>query len=100
MRLPCPLCGERDLREFYYQGAAVSLTRPDPDAGADAWADYVHLRENLPGDLEEMWHHAQGCGAWLVVTRNTATHVVKGAKLAMDTKRADTKRADTKGART
>lgn len=30
MRLPCPLCGTRDLREFYCQGAA--LPRPAPDA--------------------------------------------------------------------
>ena len=86
MRLPCPLCGERDHREFYYQGAA--LQRPDPEAGEDAWAGYVHLRDNLPGDLQELWHHGQGCGAWLVVTRNTVTHEVKGAKLAADTKGA------------
>ena len=25
MRIPCPICGERDLREFYYKGAAVLL---------------------------------------------------------------------------
>ncbi|MEP3052946.1 sarcosine oxidase subunit delta [Ascidiaceihabitans sp.] len=84
MRLPCPLCGTRDLREFYCQGAA--LPRPAPDADQAAWADYVHLRDNLPGEVQEFWHHTQGCGAWLVVTRNTVSHEILGAKLAVDRK--------------
>lgn len=88
MRLPCPICGERDIREFYYQGAAVALERPAPDAGAAAWQDYVYLRDNVPGPLREMWHHDSGCSAWLVVTRNTITHEVLGAELATDVKRA------------
>lgn len=86
MRLPCPNCGTRDIREFYYQGAAVALDRPDPDAGAEAWHAYVHLRDNQPGDLEELWSHDAGCGAWLVVTRNTVTHEVKAARLASEEK--------------
>ena len=88
MRLPCPICGERDIREFYYQGAAVALDRPDPEASADAWQDYVYLRDNRPGPLREMWHHDSGCSAWLVVTRNTVTHEVLGAELAIDVKGA------------
>ncbi len=88
MRIPCPLCGVRDRREFYYQGAAVALDRPAPDADAEAWDNYVHLRENLPGDLDELWCHEGGCGAWLVVTRNTVTHEIKGARLATDVKGA------------
>ena len=87
MRLPCPICGERDRREFYYQGAAVALHRPAPDADADAWQDYVYLRENLPGDHEELWSHDAGCGAWLVVTRNTLTHEIKSVEMARDVAR-------------
>ncbi len=87
MRLSCPICGERDVREFYYQGAAVMLHRPDPDAGEGAWDDYLHLRENLPGDLEELWSHDAGCGAWLKVVRNTASHEVQSAVLATEVKR-------------
>jgi sarcosine oxidase subunit delta len=87
MRLPCPICGERDIREFYYQGAAVALDRPDPEATVEAWQDYVYLRDNQPGPLREMWHHDSGCSAWIVVTRNTATHEVLGAALATDVKR-------------
>ena len=25
MRIPCPLCGPRDRREFYYRGAVAGL---------------------------------------------------------------------------
>ena len=82
MRIPCPICGDRDRREFYYQGAA--LTRPDPEAGAEAWEDYVHLRDNPAGETRELWYHDGGCGAWIVVTRNTVTHEVLGAVLAED----------------
>jgi heterotetrameric sarcosine oxidase delta subunit len=86
MRITCPLCGARDLREFYYQGAAVALARPEPDAGAEIWDDYVHNRENLAGVVRELWHHQSGCSGWLVVTRNTVTHEVLGVVLASERK--------------
>ncbi|MGR3760174.1 sarcosine oxidase subunit delta [Roseobacteraceae bacterium NS-SX3] len=82
MRITCPLCGERDRREFYYKGAA--LERPGGDAGLDAWHAHVHLRENPAGPLEELWYHEMGCGAWLKVTRNTATHEILAAELASE----------------
>ncbi len=84
MRLTCPLCGERDRREFYYQGAAVALQRPAPDAGIAAWDAYLHLRDNPEGETRDLWHHEAGCGAWLMVTRNTATHAVLDVTLAQD----------------
>ncbi len=84
MRLTCPICGARDRREFYYQGDAVALARPAADAGEQAWDDYVHLRGNPAGVRRELWHHEAGCGAWLVVERNTATHEVVGVTLALD----------------
>jgi sarcosine oxidase subunit delta len=80
MRIVCPICGERDRREFYYQGAA--LPRPADDAGTEAWHDYVHLRDNQPGPLRELWYHEMGCGSWIVVERNTATHEILGTQLA------------------
>ncbi len=82
MRIPCPICGERDRREFYYKGAAVALDRPDPEAGAAAWEAYVYLRENPAGRTRELWYHEGGCGAWLVVTRDTVRHEIFGAELA------------------
>lgn len=86
MRLPCPICGERDRREFYYKGAA--LTRPDPEAAQDAWDGYLHLRDNPAGETQELWYHESGCLAWLVVTRNTVTHEISAAHLATDVKGA------------
>lgn len=84
MRLTCPHCGERDIREFSYRGAAVGLDRPAPDAGIGPWDDFVHLRENPAGETRELWYHESGCAAWLVVTRNTVTHAVLKCELATD----------------
>jgi sarcosine oxidase subunit delta len=82
MRITCPICGERDRREFYYKGAAVALNRPEPVADLALWDDYLHLRDNPAGETRELWYHESGCSAWLVVTRNTVTHEVLGAELA------------------
>lgn len=80
MRLTCPLCGERDRREFTYQGAA--LGRPEGAAWDEAWHGYLHLRENPSGWRRERWFHEAGCGAWLEVERHTTTHAIRGAWLA------------------
>lgn len=84
MRLTCPICGARDRREFYYQGDAVALDRPAPDADGEVWDNYVHLRDNPVGVRRELWHHEAGCGAWLIAQRNTATHEVLGVTLALN----------------
>lgn len=83
MRLPCPYCGLRDAHEFSYLGDA-SPRRPDPSApdAADAFHDYVYLRDNPAGALRELWYHAAGCRRWIVVERDTRTHAVAGATLA------------------
>ena len=88
MRLTCPHCGERDQREFYYQGDAVALHRPDPDASDVVWDDYLHNRDNPAGMTRDLWYHEGGCGAWIVVTRNTLTHEVLATALASDVKEA------------
>ena len=87
MRITCPHCGERDLREFSYRGAAVALRRPAPDAPDAAWDDYLHLRDNPAGLTRDVWYHEGGCAAWIVVTRNTVTHEIVGTTLAVDAKR-------------
>ena len=86
MRLTCPVCGDRDRREFYYKGHALALDRPAPDAGDDAWEAYVHLRENPAGLTRDLWHHEAGCGAWLVVERDTVTHAIHAVTLAREVK--------------
>jgi methylglutamate dehydrogenase subunit B len=75
MRIPCPYCGERGNEEFSYLGAA-DPARPAADASAEAWHDYVYLRENPAGAIRELWQHVNGCRRWLVVTRDTRTHAI------------------------
>ncbi|MBR9842365.1 MAG: sarcosine oxidase subunit delta [Rhodobacteraceae bacterium] len=87
MRIKCPLCGERDRREFYYVGDAVLIERPEPDAGEQVWDDYLHNRDNPAGVTRDLWYHEGGCGAWVVVKRHTVTHEVLGTKLAETRKR-------------
>ena len=86
MRIPCPICGERDLREFYYVGDAKIVNRPPPDASEDLWNDYLHNRENPAGVTKDLWYHESGCNSWLIVTRNTVTHEVVSAELTVDLK--------------
>ncbi|MEL7397664.1 MAG: sarcosine oxidase subunit delta [Pseudomonadota bacterium] len=82
MRLKCPNCGWRDIREFTYMGAALMMERPAADAPIEEWDAYLHLRDNPDGVTRELWYHEYGCGAWLVVTRNTLTHEVIKCELA------------------
>ena len=82
MRIPCPHCGERDAREFSYLGHETWLHRPAADAPPEAWDDYLHNRANPAGPTRDLWYHGLGCGAWLVVGRDTVTHEVHGARLA------------------
>jgi sarcosine oxidase subunit delta len=81
MRMPCPLCGPRDRREFYYYGSDDYLKRPDPDAPMQAWDDHLHLRDNPAGPTRDLWYHETGCSAWIEVTRDTVTHAILSARL-------------------
>ena len=87
MRINCPICGLRDLREFTYLGDATYLNRPAPGSPIDAWDDYLHLRDNPAGQTRELWQHTAGCGAWLVVERDTVTHEIISVELAKEAAR-------------
>ena len=78
LRIKCPYCGLRDETEFTYHGAA-NLHRPDGDADAKAFYEYVYLRDNPRGEHEELWQHTSGCRSYLKVRRNTQTHEVIGS---------------------
>lgn len=85
MRLTCPHCGERPSEEFTYRGDAnVSRPATNDPASMDRWFDYVYLRENPRGVMEEFWHHSGGCRSWFVARRNTETHEVLGSTTAQD----------------
>jgi len=86
MRIPCPYCGLRSNEEFVYHGDAT-LRRPEPTGAAAEDAEraayeYVYLRNNPAGRHAELWFHASGCHAWLIVERDTRTHEIFGARPA------------------
>jgi heterotetrameric sarcosine oxidase delta subunit len=83
MRITCPHCGPRTSEEFSYLGDANPV-RPD-ETGLEnmkAWHEYVHIRDNPPFEHRELFYHAAGCRAWLVVTRNVTTHEILGVEVA------------------
>ena len=81
LTIPCPHCGPRGEIEFVYGGEA-GTSRPAPAAKvSDAeWARYLHYRRNEKGEHRELWRHQGGCGEWLLVLRDTATHAVLAAE--------------------
>ena len=90
MRLPCPVCGERDHSEFVYRGDAT-VKRPEygGEESRRAFFEFVHLRDNPAGWHFEHWYHEGGCRSWIVVERNTLTHAVRGAVLASEFRRSE-----------
>ncbi|MGB3554254.1 MAG: sarcosine oxidase subunit delta [Jannaschia sp.] len=84
MRLKCPLCGERDRREFYYLGHAGYLDRPAAGAPVAEWDDYLHNRDNPAGPTRDLWQHEAGCGAWLLVERDTVSHAIASVRLVRE----------------
>lgn len=82
MRITCPFCGDRDLHEFVYRGDASAAGIGD----GSSIVDRVYLRDNPAGPIDEHWYHAQGCRRWLVVTRDTVTHVISAVRLAREPK--------------
>lgn len=84
MIIPHPLLGPRESTEFVYLGDASLMARPDWQAEdkADAFHDYLYLRNNPAGEHHELWYHEQGDRSWLVVTRNITTHEITKVQLA------------------
>jgi methylglutamate dehydrogenase subunit B len=85
MLVTCPHCGTRPVEEFTFLGDAKPQRPSSNDpATMDQWFDYVYLRDNPKGVIDEYAHHSGGCRTWLVVTRNTETHAISGVVLASD----------------
>ena len=81
MRIDCPHCGERDQGEFSYLGDAT-VGRPAGGGSAEAFFDYVYLRDNPAGLHRELWYHAFGCRTWLEVGRDVRTHAIESVRTA------------------
>ena len=54
MRINCPLCGERDLAEFHYEGSSKLMARPKDENDMNAFHDYLHIRSNPAGLNSEL----------------------------------------------
>jgi sarcosine oxidase subunit delta len=85
MLIRCPHCGVRPVEEFTFLGDAVPM-RPESNdpATTEAWYEYVFVRDNPKGRINEFAHHAGGCRTWIVVDRDTVTHEVFGTMTARD----------------
>lgn len=81
LRIHCPFCGPRDHAEFEYGGDAT-VAYPPLDASEDAWVSAVYERADPKGPHKELWRHARGCGAWLIVERDTVTHTITSVTCA------------------
>ena len=71
--LDCPNCGKRNVGEFSFGGEVKR--RPSPEAGFDAWVDYVFMNDNVKGLQREWWYHAAGCRRWFQAERDTTNNV-------------------------
>jgi sarcosine oxidase subunit delta len=80
LRIPCPLCGERDEAEFRFRGDATAL-RPGVDGDLAAHHAYVYERANPLGWHAEWWLHVGGCRQLLRVERHTLTHRIRSVTL-------------------
>jgi heterotetrameric sarcosine oxidase delta subunit len=72
MRIDCPHCGPRAQIEFVYQRTLDSIVTLDmlPEEAVAR----LYARANPRGPDDELWQHALGCRAWLVLRRHRTTH--------------------------
>jgi sarcosine oxidase subunit delta len=75
MQLDCPCCGPRDEAEFVCGGTS-HIVRPPLGADDATWGAYLFFRDNPKGRHLERWRHAQGCGRWFNLARDTVTHEI------------------------
>jgi sarcosine oxidase, subunit delta len=103
IQLPCPWCGPRNVAEFRYSGELAA--RPDPaTATAEQWRDYLYLRRNPRGWVDETWYHTAGCRRFFRVSRDTVSNETRaiarsGATAPVDPTSTDSGAPDAGGAR-
>ena len=72
--LNCPNCGERNVHDFRFGGAATS--RPTPNSTPDDWIRYFYNRGNVAGVQREWWNHRYGCRKWFFALRDTVSNQI------------------------
>jgi sarcosine oxidase subunit delta len=72
--IPCPFCGPRAEIEFSNAGEGGLIRPRDPATLSDTeWAAFLYMRGNPKGPHQERWRHAQGCGRFFTISRDTIT---------------------------
>jgi sarcosine oxidase subunit delta len=60
--------------EYRYGGqTGVVMPADSPRLDDQTWAEWVFVRANPKGPLDERWYHAHGCRRWFTLRRDTAT---------------------------
>jgi sarcosine oxidase subunit delta len=75
----CPYCGPRAGAEFAFERPIESIVHLD--ASPEEAMRRLYTRDNPRGPSWELWRHAHGCGVWLKLHRDTATHEIAAAEL-------------------
>jgi heterotetrameric sarcosine oxidase delta subunit len=71
--ITCPNCGPRNETEFSH-GGERDVVLPAFPLSDEAWADYLFMRENPAGPVDEWWFHRLGCRMWFALRRDTTTN--------------------------
>ena len=79
-QFPCPFCGLRDEREFWFAGEA-GKTRPDTTARVsdEEWARYLYAQRNTKGAVDEAWIHLT-CRELFIMQRDSVSMEVLGVR--------------------
>lgn len=91
----CPYCNELRTEEELAYGGEADVVRPLEPHGADSeqWTDYLFMRNNPKGPIQEQWCCAAGCGQWFKVQRDVVTHDVDAVARMADALMAERRTA-------
>ena len=77
--LTCHACGVTAEETEFHGGGEAHLKRFGPGSSEEEFEGYLFMRENPKGVHFERWRHANGCGKWFLVARDTMTLEVFGS---------------------
>lgn len=83
--LTCPYCGVSAEETEFHAGGEAHLKRFGPGSSESEFESYLFNRENPKGVHFERWRHANGCGKWFHVARDTVTLEIFGSYSAQVT---------------
>jgi sarcosine oxidase subunit delta len=79
LRLTCPVCGIEADESWFHPGGEAGLRRvvaEGVEAGGEALADYLYMRQSPRGRSHELWLCRHGCGKWFEAVRDSVTQEI------------------------